>query len=116
MLRQSKQGSCLFLLDELFKGTNTVERIAIAKAVLSALAAPGNVVFASTHDIELSGLLAGQYRLYHFCETVADGKLSFDYLLKPGPVTERNAIRIIELYGYPAEVVEEARRCADGGG
>lgn len=115
MLEQSKQGSCLFLLDELFKGTNTTERIAIAKAVLAALATQRNVVFASTHDIELASLLAGQYSLYHFCETISDDKLSFDYLLKPGPVTERNAIRIIELYGYPAEVVEEARRWAEGG-
>lgn len=115
MLAQSKQGSCLFLLDELFKGTNTTERIAIAKAVLAALATQRNVVFASTHDIELTSLLAGQYSLYHFCETISDDKLSFDYLLKPGPVTERNAIRIIELYGYPAEVVEEARRWAEGG-
>ena len=111
ILEESRNGRRIILLDELFKGTNTVERIAIAKAVLSALADNGNIVFASTHDLELATLLSGQYSLYHFCEQIADGTLSFDYLLKPGPVTERNAIRIIELYGYPREVVEEARRC-----
>ena len=113
MLEKGEAGHRLFLLDELFKGTNTIERIAIAKAVLSALAKHGNIVFASTHDIELASLLADQYNLYHFCESISNGRLSFDYLLKPGPVTERNAIRIIELYGYPPEVVEEARRYAN---
>lgn len=112
ILERSRNGQWIILLDELFKGTNTVERIAIAKAVLSALASQGNVVFASTHDLELATLLSEQYSLYHFCEQITDGTLSFDYLLKPGSVTERNAIRIIELYGYPAEVVDEARRCA----
>lgn len=113
MLEKGEAGHRLFLLDELFKGTNTIERIAIAKAVLSALAKHGNIVFASTHDIELASLLADQYSLYHFCENVSDNKLQFDYLLKPGPVTERNAIRIIELYGYPSEVIEEAHHYAD---
>lgn len=108
MLEKSGRGHHLFLLDELFKGTNTTERIAIAKAVLSALAKQNNIVFASTHDIELASLLNDEYDLYHFCESVAEATLSFDYKLKPGPVTERNAIRIIEMCGYPQEVVREA--------
>lgn len=108
MLEKSGEGHHLFLLDELFKGTNTTERIAIAKAVLSALAKQNNIVFASTHDIELASLLNEEYDLYHFCESVADSTLSFDYKLKPGPVTERNAIRIIEMCGYPQDVVREA--------
>lgn len=56
----------VFLLDELFKGTNTVERIAIAKAVLSALAHKNSIVFASTHDVELASLLEDEYELFHF--------------------------------------------------
>ena len=78
----------VFPLDELFKGTNTVERIAIAKAVLSALAHKNSIVFVSTHDVELASLLEDEYELFHFCECVADNTLSFDYKLKPGPVTE----------------------------
>lgn len=112
MLEVGKGRRQLFLLDELFKGTNTVERIAIAKAVLSALAHKNSIVFASTHDVELASLLENEYESFHFCECVADNTLSFDYKLKPGPATERNAIRIIEMCGYPKEVVGEAYRLA----
>lgn len=112
MLEDSEKHGHFFLLDELFKGTNTVERIAIAKAVLSALVSHGNIVFVSTHDIELASLLSEEYDLYHFCESVENDTLSFDYKLKPGLVTERNAIRIIEMCGYPGEVVREAYRIA----
>ena len=115
MLEAGKECWRFFLLDELFKGTNTVERIAIAKAVLSALAHKNSIVFASTHDVELASLLEDEYELFHFCECVADNTLSFDYKLKPGPVTERNAIRIIEMCGYPQEVVREAYRLVGKG-
>jgi len=108
MIDLSGEGNHLFLLDELFKGTNTIERIAIAKAVLSALVVQRNLVFISTHDIELASLLRAEYDLYHFCESVEDGVLSFDYKLKSGPVTERNAIRILDICGYPQEVIQEA--------
>lgn len=112
MLAKGEAGGHLLLLDELFKGTNTVERIAIAKAVLSALVRQSNIVFVSTHDIELASLLAAEYELYHFCESVENDTLSFDYKLKPGPVTERNAIRILEMCDYPHEVIKEAYRLA----
>lgn len=100
----------LFLLDEIFKGTNTIERIAGGKAVLSNLNKGPNIVLVSTHDIELTSLLAEEYDLYHFSETVKDQSVDFDYLIKKGPLTTRNAINILELNGYPEEVVEEARR------
>ena len=98
----------LFVLDEIFKGTNTVERIAAGKAVLSALAGNGNTVFASTHDLELADLLAGEYELYHFCEQIQQNRLYFDYLLKHGKLKHRNAIRLLEMEGYPEKVVAEA--------
>lgn len=66
MLEAGKECWRFFLLDELFKGTNTVERIAIAKAVLSALAHKNSIVFASTHDVELASLLEDEYELFHF--------------------------------------------------
>jgi hypothetical protein len=109
MLTAARNGSRnLFLLDELYKGTNTLERIAAGKAVLSALAVNGNLVFASTHDLELAGLLAGEYRMYHFCEQINRDELSFDYQLKNGQLNQRNAIRLLEIQGYPPEVVAEA--------
>ncbi len=104
-----KREDCLFIIDELFKGTNTIERVAGAKAVLSYLNQGNNLVIASTHDIELAELLKEEYDLFHFTETIEDEKLIFDYKLKPGKLTTRNAIRILELNGYPEALVSEAR-------
>lgn len=98
----------LFLLDEIFKGTNTTERIAAGKAVLSALSKNNNTVFVSTHDIELADLLSNEYELYHFSEIVNDNNVDFDYKLKEGKLKNRNAIRILQLNNYPNGVIEEA--------
>jgi hypothetical protein len=109
MLNKSQQfENNLFILDEIFKGTNTLERIAAGKAVLSALARNGNMVFVSTHDIELADLLAEEYELYHFCEQIEENQLHFDYLLKRGKLKHRNAIRLLEVEGYPESVIAEA--------
>ncbi len=101
-------GSNLFLLDELFKGTNTIERISAGKAVLSALSKNKNIVFVSTHDIELTDMLTDTYELYHFSEIVGENNVDFDYKLKEGKLKNRNAIRILEMNGYPEEVIKEA--------
>ena len=114
MLEESERhGKNLFVLDEIFKGTNTIERIAAGKAVLSALSRNGNTVFAATHDIELADLLAEEYELYHFCEQIEQNRLCFDYLLKHGKLKHRNAIRLLELEGFPNSVVAEANKIVE---
>ncbi|MDO7846367.1 hypothetical protein Q5H92_08370 [Hymenobacter sp. M29] len=100
-------GGYLFILDELFKGTNTVERIAATQAVLTYLQTRSLVV-ASTHDGELGQLLAPTFTEYHFSETVTDTDWYFDYLLKPGPLRTRNAIRLLARAGFPEEIVHNA--------
>ena len=98
----------LFLLDELFKGTNTVERIAAGKSVLNYLNKGSNLVFVSTHDLELADYLSGTFDLYHFSEVIEEDDILFDYKLKKGNLVTTNAIRILELNEYPTEVIEEA--------
>ncbi len=98
----------LFLLDEIFKGTNTVERISAGKAVLSELTRENNLVFVSTHDIELADLLKSEYELFHFSETVNNKMVDFDYKLKEGKLKNRNAIKILEINHYPSHVINEA--------
>jgi len=100
--------SYLLLLDELFKGTNTQERIAANKAVLEYLQ-PRSWVMAATHDGELGALLQASFTEYHFCETVTSDDWYFDYCLKPGPLTTRNAIRLLARLHYPAQVVAAAQ-------
>ena len=102
----------LVVLDELFRGTNTSERIAAGKAVLQALQRAGHFVFASTHDLELVGLLRERFEPYHFAEEVRGGELVFPYTLRRGPSTTRNAITLLGLAGFPPEVVADATAVA----
>lgn len=113
MIDRSKENSVnLFLLDEIFKGTNTVERISAGKAVLSALAKNNNITFVSTHDIELADLLKEEYELYHFSEIVENSTVAFDYKLKTGKLKNRNAIRILQMNAYPDSIIAEAMKIA----
>ena len=98
----------IFLLDEIFKGTNTIERISAGKAVLSSLCKNNSVVFVSTHDIELADMLSDKYELYHFSEIVGNKNIDFDYKLKTGILKNRNAIRILQINDYPGSVIDEA--------
>ena len=109
MIDKSKSENLnLFLLDEIFKGTNTVERISAGKAVLSLLNEENNIVFVSTHDIELADLLKNEYDLYHFSEIVYHKTVDFDYKLKEGKLKNRNAIRILQINDYPESIIKEA--------
>jgi hypothetical protein len=101
---------CLFVLDEIFKGTNTVERISGGKAILSYLNGENNTVLVATHDIELTALLEKEaYKLYHFSEEIESHQLFFDHKIKEGKLTTRNAIQILDLYKYPSEIIADAK-------
>jgi len=109
MIQRSQMPGCnLFLLDENFKGTNTIERISAGRAVLSYLNNADNIVFVSTHDIELAELLQETYELYHFSEQVDNNTVDFDFKLKEGKLKNRNAIRILEINEYPEQIIAEA--------
>lgn len=113
MLRASdSEQQHLFVIDEIFRGTNTVERVAAAKGVLDYLNRGVHLVAVSTHDPELLPLLESPWRLGHFREEIVDGVLRFDYCLHPGPTSTRNAIRILAAAGFPEEVVDAAKSIA----
>jgi hypothetical protein len=102
---------CLFVLDEIFKGTNTLERISGGKAILSYLNSEKNTVLVATHDIELTAFLEKEnYKLYHFSEVIESNNLLFDHTLKEGKLTKRNAIQLLELYEYPSEIITSAKK------
>jgi len=98
----------LIIIDEIFRGTNTIERIAAAKSVLTYLTENKNFVFVSTHDLELAELLDNDYAVYSFEESVDDTRLVFDYKMKTGVLKNKNGIAILETIGYPESVVEDA--------
>jgi hypothetical protein len=105
----------LILFDELFRGTNTVERIAAGEAVLHSLLLPlsdGSPVLhrviAASHDLELIDLLKGVYRSAHFADALDQVGLSFDYRLRDGVSRTRNAIALLHLRGAPRHLVDRA--------
>ena len=109
LLNDTKEEPNLILLDELFKGTNTIERVAAAKAVLKYLLKnKANRILVATHDFELMELLDSDYFKIFFEEKIIDNKLSFDYKISFNPTGKRNAIKILELYEFPKEVVDDA--------
>jgi hypothetical protein len=92
----------LFLLDEILHGTNSRERQVGARWMLAELLRRGAAGAVSTHDEELCRLppeLMNHVRLVHFRETVQNDKMTFDYLLREGPVKAGNALRVMRLAG-----------------
>ena len=116
-LESAQRGRCrVFLIDELLSGTNTVERIATARAVLDSLSSNAQVLV-TTHDVELQALLGERFELFHFRED-PNVEGFFDYRLRPGRATERNAIRLLARLGFPDDIVQSALNFAarEGGG
>lgn len=103
----------LCFVDEVLRGTNTVERIAASTQILCSLSGAGILCFAATHDIELTGLLENRFDNYHFEEDVKDGDICFNYRLQAGKATTRNAIKLLELMGYDEKIIEKASRQAE---
>lgn len=95
-----------FLLDEIFKGTNSHDRHIGAKTVIKQLGKANALGMVSTHDLELAELEKendGQVKNYHFEEHYKDGKLDFDYKLRNGVSTTRNALYLLKMAGINIE-------------
>lgn len=103
----------LCFIDEVLRGTNTIERIAASAQILKSLARPNVICAAATHDIELSKMLENCYDNYHFQEKLVNGDIEFDYHLYKGPSNSRNAIRLLEIIGYDRRITEKAELCAE---
>ena len=110
---QTETAPVLSFVDEVLRGTNTVERIAAATQILIHLSESGVLCFTATHDIEMTELLKDCYDNYHFEEVIRDGDISFPYELLPGRAGTRNAIRLLALMGYDKEITERAAAQAE---
>jgi len=101
----------LGLFDELFRGTNSPERLAASRAAADWLLGREGLFLLATHEQELAQL-AGRRRgvvALHFGEAIEDGRLVFPYRVRAGLCTAHNALRWLELAGYPPELVQQAR-------
>ena len=105
---------CYCFVDEILKGTNTVERIASSASIIHWLRAYPSLAFVATHDIELTEILKNDCRNIHFSEQVTeDDGISFDYKVKSGPALSRNAIALLKVMGYPETIVQDAYAAAN---
>lgn len=96
-------------IDEIFRGTNPVERISMSAEILAYINQRKAISIVATHDRELADILKDTYEFYYFSENVDSSKgLSFDYKLKKGVSQTRNAIRLLEYLNYPQTIVEKS--------
>jgi len=103
-----------FLVDEIFRGTNNRERLHGSRSLVRALTGGNGIGAISTHDLELVHLdetIEG-LRNVHFREEISDGRMKFDYRLRPGPCPTTNALKIMEMEGLPVEYLPDDLRSA----
>jgi hypothetical protein len=104
-LRADEPLPLLYLIDEIFRGTNNRERLAGSQAYTRALIGAHGTGLIATHDLELAHLAAQSEQIhnYHFQDSLEGDLLVFDYLLRPGASTTTNALRIMEMEGLPVD-------------
>ena len=111
--RVNNQIPMLCFIDEVLRGTNTLERIAASSRILSSLSRKNTLVFAATHDIELTHILEADYSNYHFQEYIEKNEILFDYKLYQGKAISKNAIKLLNMMGYPKSIIESAESAAE---
>jgi MutS-like protein len=100
----------LFLLDELFQGTNSHDRLIGAAGLLRTLLDRGAIGLITTHDLALTAIaddLSPRAANVHFEDRFEGGEIRFDYRLKPGPVTRSNAIALMRAVGLDIDGTEQ---------
>lgn len=102
-LQQPHPLPLFFCIDEIFRGTNNRERLIGSRAYIRALAGAQGIGMISTHDLDLIQLAneLPLIRNYHFRDAVVDGRMVFDYRLRPGPCPTTNALTIMWTEGLP---------------
>lgn len=95
----------LYLIDEIFRGTNNRERLIGSRAYIKKLLEAPAMGFLATHDLELATLSNAnpQVRNFHFRDDVSRGVLTFDYRIRPGVSPTTNALKIMALEGLPVD-------------
>ena len=115
ILNAQKRGiKTAVFLDEVLKGTNTVERIASLSVLLKKMGEDGGThVFAATHDTPLTDILDNIYSNYHFDEEITKEGITFHYELKKGRTDSSDAIMLLSVMGFDEEVVRQAFEMSD---
>lgn len=109
----AKEGApVLAFVDEVLRGTNTIERISASSVILQQMAGLNGFCFAATHDLELTEILKNYYENVHFEESIENNDIVFPYRLQKGKATSRNAIALLAIMGYDSAITNMARNQA----
>ena len=100
-------------IDEILKGTNTIERIAASASIMQWLSSNKGMTIIASHDMELTEISRKTYTNYHFKETIENNKVHFDYKIHSGPSKTRNAIKLLDVLDYPENIVKNANGIAE---
>lgn len=111
--RVNKEYPILCFIDEVLRGTNTLERIAASSRILYSLSRMNALVFAATHDLELTQILGNYFSNYHFQERIDGSQILFDYKLYQGKAVSKNAIKLLNMMGYPKDIISSAENAAE---
>jgi DNA mismatch repair ATPase MutS len=113
MVRSNEHGPSamdLYIIDEFFSGTNSLERVKATIAVMSFLKEKRALTLAATHDLLIAEKLSQHFACFYFEDTIANGTMQFDYLLRFGIVRSTNGIRLLEELGFPDRIIKAARQ------
>jgi DNA mismatch repair ATPase MutS len=109
----SDERPILCCIDEVLRGTNTIERIAASSKILESLARSKVLSFVASHDLELTYIVEDSYKNYHFQENVDDYGMVCDFKLYSGRSYTRNAINLLKFIGYSEEIIVDAKNRAN---
>ena len=99
------------IIDEIFKGTNPIERIAASKEILKYIMNKNAISIVATHDLELAENCNDKYLRYYFCEDIDENEgLTFDFKLKSGICNTGNALKLLDFLGYPKEIIINSQK------
>ncbi|MEE9430556.1 MAG: hypothetical protein V3V16_05915 [Melioribacteraceae bacterium] len=99
----------IFFIDEIFKGTNNIERRIGANSFIKSLIGKNGIGLVTTHDLDLVKLADNNKEImnYHFKENIKNDKMEFDYKLQKGPCPTTNALEIMKIEGLPIDYIED---------
>jgi len=92
----------LFLVDEILHGTNSHDRSLGSAAVVRGLVEAGAIGLVTTHDLALTAIadgLGARADNVHFVDQIENGRLAFDYVMRPGVVQRSNAVALMRQIG-----------------
>lgn len=105
---------CLCIIDEIFRGTNPVERSGASVEILDYLVDNNAVVIVATHDLEITEMINKSYKFFYFSEDISQEGLKFDFTIKEGVSKNRNAVKLMKYLGYPDVIIKRTTERVTG--